>query len=834
MPLSTGTRFGPYEILAPLGAGGMGEVYRARDTRLGRDVALKILPHQVADDPSRRQRFELEARAVAALNHPNIVAIYDVGEDRGVSYIVTELVEGESLRDAKFGLRKLLDVAAQISGGLAAAHAAGIVHRDLKPENILVARDGRAKILDFGLAKVVETRDASGATQTMSPQTEPGMVMGTVGYMSPEQARGQPLDPRSDIFSLGTVLYELASGKHPFPGVSAVDVMSGILKEDPPPIEGELSPSLDRIVRRCLEKEPSRRFQSAADLAFALESVTGTSATAQIPAAPTTPEVTPKPTRRTALWAGGVAAAGALGFGAARWLGPGVNPPPRYRVIDTAGERISSAVLHPDGKIVVYVAIFDGKPAVFRQQTEGAPPHMLALPAGARPRSLSARGELAFVVGSTLYRTPLADVAPRAVAEDVLDANWSGDGESLQVVRHAGNKYQIEFPPGHVIFESDLLLVGVALAPQSGRSSFHLVNHDAPQVLAVDRSGHVEKFYETQGHGIWDMGAVWSPDEREVWMSPVDGSDPSALVAYSGNGRQRLIARLPGEIGPCGISANGAVLLTLRWNDQSARFMPPDGSREVEIAMGATPKSFSPDGSSLILGSRPVSDYETYLKRSDGSAPVLLGKGSPRSISPDGKWVQVFRRSLGFVLIPTGPGQERNVEVPGIELPEILAWRGEQWLVVGHEKSRGPSFHLFFLFDPSSGAKQKLKLELEGEPAQLYVSPDGTRILFSDFLGKWSWAEVDGAAPSPLPGLRGAVYGWTADNRGLYVGRPAGPKLTVDRFDIESGQRTPWKEFDSGRPDVTIGSFAVTPDGRAWAYALNRTYSRLVLVDGLK
>ena len=554
MPLSTGTRLGPYEIVAPLGAGGMGEVYRARDTRLGREVALKILPHEVSGDPSRRQRFEQEARAIAALNHPNIVAIHDVGEDRGVSYIVTELVDGQSLRDAKFGLRKTLDVAAQIAGGLAAAHAAGIVHRDLKPENILVARDGRVKILDFGLAKVVESRDASGATQTMSPKTEPGMVMGTVGYMSPEQARGQALDARSDIFSLGTVLYELASGKHPFPGVSAVDVMSGILKEDPPPIEGEVSPALERIIRRCLEKEPSRRFQSAADLAFALQSVSGISAGAQA-AAPTTPEVTPKPTRRTALWAGGVAAAGALGFGAARWLSPGGNPLPRYRVIDTAGDQVSGAVLHPDGKSVVYVSHLDGKPTVFQQEIDGGAPRVLGLPPGSRPTSLSARGELAFVLGSTLYRTPLANVAPRAVAEDVLDANWSGDGESLQVERHTGSKYRIEFPPGHVIFEADVLLVGIALAPMSGRSAFALFDHDAPRLLAVDRSGHVEKLYETQGHGIWDTGAVWSADEREVWMSPVDGSDPSALVAYSSNQPPRLIGRLPGEIGLCGMSA---------------------------------------------------------------------------------------------------------------------------------------------------------------------------------------------------------------------------------------------------------------------------------------
>ena len=806
--------------------------YRARDTRLGRDVALKILPDEVAGDPSRRHRFEQEARAIAALNHPNIVAIHDVGEDRGLSYIVTELVDGESLRGAKFGLRKMLDVAAQIAGGLAAAHAAGIVHRDLKPENILVARDGRVKILDFGLAKVVEARDPSEATRTMAAETQPGMVMGTVGYMSPEQARGHELDARSDIFSLGTVLFELGSGKHPFRGPSVADVMSAILKEDPPPMEGDLSPALERIVRRCLEKEPSRRFQSAADLAFALESASGSSATAPVPAAVTTSPPAPPPTRRTAIWAGGVAAAGAIGFAAGRWLIPGANAPPRYHTIATAGDQVSSAVIHPDGKSVVYLAQLGGKPTVFRQEMEGGPPRMLALPAGCEPMSLSPRDELAFGVGSTLFRTPLSDIAPRAVAEDVLSANWSGDGESLQIERHAGNKYQIEFPPGHVIFENDIVMVGLCLAPHSGRSGFALFSHDTPQVLAVDRSGRVEKLYETQGHGIWDTGAVWSPDEREIWMSPVEGSDPSALVAYAGNQR-RLVARLPGEIGPCGVSAEGAVLLTLRWNDQSARYMAPNG-REAEINLAARPRAFSPDGSSLVLESGPVSDYETYLQRSDGSAPVLLGKGLPRTISPDGRLVQVFRRSSGYVLMPTGAGQERKVEVPGMTSPRILGWRGDRWLVIGHEPARGPGFHVFSLYDPSSGAQQKLKLELAGEPAQMYISPDTARFLFSDYLGKWSWADFDAAGPTPLPGLAGLVYGWTADGRGLYVGQSAGSRLTVERYEIETGHRTAWKEFSSGRPDFTIDSFTVTPDGRAWAYALNRTYTRLVLAEGLK
>src|ERR1051326_6797731 len=316
MPISPGIRLGPYEILAPIGAGGMGEVYRARDTRLNRDVAVKILPAEVSDDPGRRQRFELEARAVAGLNHPNIVAIYEVGEN----YIVSEFIDGESLRGAKFGLRKTIDIAVQIASGLAAAHDAGIIHRDLKPGNILLTHDGRAKILDFGLAKVTAPRISATSDETLTVRTEPGIVMGTVGYMSPEQIRGLELDARSDIFSLGAILYEMLTGGRAFQGPSSVDIMSAILKEDVEISESDarFPPSLARIVRRCLEKSPNERFESARDLAFALQAVSPSpgpmGASSAQPAVPT-PQF-----RRRALWVIAALAAAAM-LGGIYYLG---------------------------------------------------------------------------------------------------------------------------------------------------------------------------------------------------------------------------------------------------------------------------------------------------------------------------------------------------------------------------------------------------------------------------------------------------------------------------------------------------------------------------------
>ena len=352
--LAPGTRLGPYEVVSPLGAGGMGEVYRARDPRLNRDVALKILPAEVAADPSRRQRFEIEARAVAALSHPNIVAVYDVGE----GYIVSELVDGEPLRGARFGLRKTLDIAAQIASGLAAAHAAGVVHRDLKPENILLTRDGRAKILDFGLARMTQ---ASGHPDTTmpAPLTGPGVVMGTVGYMSPEQVRGLDADHRSDIFSFGVVLHEMLGGARPFEGETAVDTMQAILREDAPDLPSTVPAGVRQVVSHCLEKDPAHRFQSARDLGFALRALAqgdSTSGSAPAVASPA------PPAPRTRAWlAAGVAL---LAIAATALITRELTRAPAPTTWSAEQLGGPAVALHPrrspDGRLLAFQAMVDG------------------------------------------------------------------------------------------------------------------------------------------------------------------------------------------------------------------------------------------------------------------------------------------------------------------------------------------------------------------------------------------------------------------------------------------------------------------------------------------
>ena len=378
MTLASGTRLGPYEVVALIGAGGMGEVYRARDARLGRDVALKILSESFARDPERLRRFEQEARAVAALNHPNILGLYDIGSQNGSPYLVSELLEGESLREMLRGglvpSRKAGDYAAQIASGLAAAHEKGVVHRDLKPENLFITKDGRAKILDFGLAKLTQApasgpAGSEGLTVTSSP-TLAGVVMGTAGYMSPEQVRGQVVDHRTDIFAFGAVLYEMISGQRAFHRDTAAETMTAIMKEDPPELASGaklISPALDRIVRRCLEKRPEQRFQSAQDLAFALGALSGTDASGAA-RAPATARTTPR-----WLWAALAVALVSLAF--VIWFFSRSAPAARRMqfALPVPGE-VSQVALSADGQMLALVSPDDktGVPTVYVQRV-GSP-----------------------------------------------------------------------------------------------------------------------------------------------------------------------------------------------------------------------------------------------------------------------------------------------------------------------------------------------------------------------------------------------------------------------------------------------------------------------------
>ncbi|MFZ0938230.1 MAG: serine/threonine-protein kinase, partial [Candidatus Sulfotelmatobacter sp.] len=474
MNLTSGTKLGPYEIVTLLGAGGMGEVYRARDSRLKREVAIKVLPQALSLDADRLRRFEQEALATAALNHPNILAVFDIGTSEGSPYVVSELLDGETLRERLRGgpvvVRKALDYALQIAHGLAAAHEKGIIHRDLKPENLFLTKDGRVKILDFGLAKLTQPdptkAGAHTALPTMTQATEAGMVMGTAGYMSPEQVRGAAVDPRSDIFSFGAILYEMISGKRAFHRETAADTMSAILKEDPPDLSEtnrNVSPALERIVQHCLEKNPEQRFHSASDIAFDLEHLTGVSGTsvrmAAVASAP--------PRSKMLLPIAGAAALALAMLGLGWWLGRGSGRAPQaeYKQITFRTGSMGNARFTPDGSIVYSAAWDGGESELYMARTDDPGSRELGLK-DAELLAISKNGELAVRLNSvifpgyarsgTLARVPLSGGTPREVLDNVQDADWDATGENMAVVRYVpeNSHWRLEYPIGKVLLDS--------------------------------------------------------------------------------------------------------------------------------------------------------------------------------------------------------------------------------------------------------------------------------------------------------------------------------------------------------------------------------------------
>ena len=533
--------------------------YRARDTRLQRDVAIKVIPASLVDDPVARARFDAESRAVAALSHPNIIAIFDAGSESGTFFAVTELLDGKTLRDVlKDGPlppRRAIDVAVQVAAGLAAAHAQGITHRDLKPENIFVTRDGRVKVLDFGLAKVIAPA-AEGATvaATFNP-TSPGMVLGTVGYMSPEQVRALPVDHRSDIFSLGAVLYEMLTGVRAFTGASAVETMNAILKEDPPELtrsNAALPPALDRIVHRCLEKEPGQRFESARDLGFALEGISTSSAT--VPASVAT-AAAPARSRRL-MTAALVVAAAVIGVVAGRSSVPAMSPPTVTFGTKTFDPMtVFNGRFGPDGETIVFSAAVTNRASeLYVIRPDAVTPQRFG-PANTHLLSVSSTGELAVLTDATfishrLFSGTLArmrlDGTPRPWLENVREADWSPDGSTLAIVRDLGQKDQLEYPIGKVLHTADGYLSDVRVSPDGERVAFfeHPIRYDDRGWLkVVDKTGMVKTLTPEYG----EQKASHGPGTgRASSMPPVTGAGiPFTRVWRAWMGRPRRTSRCP-------------------------------------------------------------------------------------------------------------------------------------------------------------------------------------------------------------------------------------------------------------------------------------------------
>jgi Tol biopolymer transport system component len=574
--MTPGTKLGPYEILALIGAGGMGEVYRARDPRLGREVALKIVSDRLANNPGWRARFETEARAVSALNHPGIVTIHDIGNAEGVAYLVTEFIDGSSLRQSRpETLRRQLDAAAQIAEALAAAHAAGITHRDLKPENIMITRDGRLKILDFGLARQAASF-GSDELGTPTVMTTAGTILGTVGYMAPEQARGRPADARSDVFSFGTVMYELFSGRRAFDGETPADILTMVLKSDPPELPSSVPAGARQIVDRCLDKDPARRFQSTQDLAFALRAVAGPSVIAV--AAPSVGEL-PAAKVRWVWWPVGAVAAAALALGIGFWRlarEPQAPDMSQYRLRPFATEDYveRSPVWSPDGRSIGYDAV--PKPGFVVKLLDGSPPVALGV-SGTQLSWVPDQSRLYYIMPTGTVFGPVFSVSraggepTRVTREEAFAAAISPDGRTLAALMKEedddGKQRQrvltLSSPPGSggkrlAVFPGWAAQNRLVWSPDGSKILIWL-QRPASIWLANARSGELKQIASPPS--AITIGFSWFPDNRRVaisWPRGDTSEDRKDLsILDTATGRRSLLMLSPEDVADPSVSPDG-------------------------------------------------------------------------------------------------------------------------------------------------------------------------------------------------------------------------------------------------------------------------------------
>jgi serine/threonine protein kinase/Tol biopolymer transport system component len=859
MPLSVGDMLGPYKILAPIGAGGMGEVYRAHDTRLHRDVAVKVLPEPFARDEDRMRRFEQEARAVATLNHPNVLAIYDVGARNGVPYLVSELLQGESLRQTlrhgPLPARKAGEYARQIADGLAAAHEKRLIHRDLKPENLFLTASGRIKILDFGLAKVSASGNSASApdaaTVTLTNDTSPGMVMGTPGYMAPEQVRGEAVDHRADLFSLGATIYEMLTGNRAFKGETAIETLNAILKEDPPDLEGDkahIPPALQRIVGHCLQKRPADRFQSARDLEFALGSALDVSTSAP-------PHSVPVLSSKRKLAAVALLSA-AIGAGVAYWFTNGAASFDRTEfAIGVPGE-VSHVALSPDGKWLAFICPGDndGRPTVFVQRIGAASSRAIPGSEGASYPFWSPDDQyVAFFANGKLRKAaisggPLQSLA--AVGSAPRGGSWGSKGIILYAPDSAGPIWRVNADG-----------TGAAAITQALRSA-HEPSHRWPYFLpdgdhflmyagslteneertntifleSVARPGRTALFH-ARSSAAYGSGQIYYADENnalvqaaldrttarvvgaphviaaKVARSPstfytaITASENSTLVySANNNANQSQLTwydesgKMIGHIGPVGVLANPAISpdgnrVAFDINDSKARNIDVwildlrngGASRFTFAPSEETMPVWSRDGSSIAYRSQTGNPY-VYIKRADGREP-------PRGL--------VAGASLNMGEVAT-------------------SWSTGDRELLGMVRTPNASTDLVIL-SADGGGKWRPFLTGRGNKSYGQISPDGRWVVYAsdesgeseiyvttypEGKGKWQVSPAGGSQPR-----------WRADNKAVFFVAP-NQVLTEATVSIDG-------EFSTTglRPLFTIHARApisytdlmtydVTPDGK--------------------
>jgi serine/threonine protein kinase/Tol biopolymer transport system component len=864
MSLTFGKRLGPYEIQSALGAGGMGEVYRARDTRLDRIVAIKVLPHHLSSNPDLKQRFEREARAISSLNHPRICTLHDVGHQDGIDFLVMECLEGESLaerlRKGPLSLKESLKIGIEICEALEAAQKAGIVHRDLKPANIMLTKNG-AKLMDFGLAKAMATGLGSSASapllsaaKTMSeatplsPLTSAGMVIGTIQYMAPEQIEGKEADARSDLFALGAVLYEMATGKRPFEGKSQISVASAILERDPEPIRRlkPLTPvAFDRVVSSCLAKNPDDRFQNAHDVRLDLEWI------AEEFPQPTAEQPAQVEKSRFKILPWTVTAAAVLLAVGSIFVAQRKKPSPRYTSVTFREGTLSGARFSHDGQTIVFSGRWEGEPAQMSVARVGsAESRSMGIPT-AEVASISSSDELAIFLGceenfflncgGTLATVNLAGGSPRTLAEHVAQADWHPDGKRMIISVSSPDGPRLEFPPGHVIYQQNAGWFGhPRFSPDGNKIAFEnhsIAGNDDGQVDLLDMNGKHSVIFKSSSV----EGLAWSPDGKELWFAATEtGGWADTLFAVRPGGKPRVVLTSP-SIRLYDISKDGLVLLSHEsWRRQLIGFFPgdkadhpyswDDDTQPTAISTDGRLMSFYESGELYAI----AGDYQAYYRPTDGSPAVRLGVGEP-ALSPDGKWVVLGSNQSNskrpLQLQPLGPGGPRDLATPGLIAFNRVRWsdnggqivyeaQTEQggWNAYRQVVASGPPILLMANIRDSYPA-----LSPDGKTAALRKEHDG--IYLCSAIGSQS-LKLKAASDEEFP-IRFAEGG-----KSLLVADPTGRELVLTLIDLASGRRQMWKRLDSeSRADQL---FVATPDLKYYAYPFPRYSSVLYTVENLR
>jgi eukaryotic-like serine/threonine-protein kinase len=864
MSLTSGKRLGPYEIQSALGAGGMGEVYRARDTRLDRIVAIKVLPHHLSSNPDLKQRFEREARAISSLNHPRICTLHDVGHQDGVDFLVMECLEGESLADrlrkGSLPLKESLKIGIEICEALEAAQRTGIVHRDLKPGNVMLTKNG-AKLMDFGLAKSAVTGLSPAASapllsavKTMSeatpltPLTSAGMVIGTIQYMAPEQIEGKEADARSDLFALGAVLYEMSTGKRPFEGKSQLSLASAILEKEPESMRTfkPLTPAaFEHVVSSCLAKNPENRFQNARDVRLELEWIAKDlpQLTEQRPAH------TAKPLSQILPWA--VTAAVVLVALGAIFLAQRQKPAPRYTSVSFREGELSGARFSHDGQTIVFSGRWEGEPAQMSVTRVGtAESRSMNIPE-AEVASISSSDDLAIFLGceenfflncgGTLATVNLAGGSPRTLAEHVAQADWHPDGKRMVISVSSPDGPRLEFPPGHVIYQQKAGWFGhPRFSPDGSLIAFEnhsIAGNDDGQVELLDMNGkHSVLFTSSSVEGL-----AWSPDGKELWFAATEtGGWADTIFAIRPGGKPRVVLTSP-SIRLYDISKDGLVLLSHEsWRRQLIGLFPGDKSDHPYSWDDDTqPTAISTDGRLISFYESGelyaiVRDYQGYYRPTDGSPAVRLGVGAA-AISPDGKWVVLGSNQSNpkrpLQLQPLGPGEPRDLATPGLTAFNRVRWSDDNRQIVYEAQTEQGGWNAYRQMI-AGGAPTLLMVNVpDSYPA---LSPDGkVAALRKEHDGIYLCAEND-SQPVKLKAASNEEFPirFAEGGKSLLVADPTSRAFVLTLIDLASGRRQLWKRLDTeSRADQL---FVATPDLKYYAYPFPRYSSVLYTVENLR